>query len=135
MTTAVLTLAAGKFIHVHILQLKHWLRDGRAAYRSANNVICVYAAIPLTYIHNVIGRHADKELLTDDDWPRLKSAAQANRLEVTSSGLWLTPQESVVQISLTPQGRAKLLSRERETPSDRGVVPFDVVSRCTSTET
>ena len=40
--------------------LKQWLRDGRDAYRSANNAICVYEAIPLYYIHNVIDRHADK---------------------------------------------------------------------------
>ena len=52
--------------------LKQWLRDGRVAYRSANNVVCVYEAIPLTYIHNVIDRHAGKELLAEDDWPWLK---------------------------------------------------------------
>ena len=69
--------------------LKQWLRDGRAVYCSANNVICVYESIPLTYIHNVIGRHADKEILAEDDWPWLKSVVQANRLDVTSSGLWL----------------------------------------------
>ena len=66
-----------------------------------------------------------KEFLADDDWHWLKSAVQANKLEVTSAGLWPTPQESSAQIALTPQGRVKLLSRERETPSDRGVVQFD----------
>ena len=40
---------------------------------------------------------------------------------MTSAGLWLTPPESSAQIALTPQGRVKRLSRERETPSDRGV--------------
>ena len=58
-----------------------------------NNVVCVYEARPLTYIHNVIDRHADKELLADDDWTWLKSDVQANKLEVTSAGFWPTPQE------------------------------------------
>ena len=75
-----------------LFNLEQWLRDGRAAYRSANNVICVCAAIPLTYINNVIDRHVDKELLAEDNWPWLLSAAHANKLEVTSAGLWLTPQ-------------------------------------------
>ena len=34
--------------------LKQWLRDGRDAYRSANNVICVYETIPLYYVHIAI---------------------------------------------------------------------------------
>ena len=61
-----------------LCNLKHWLRDGRDAYRSTNNVICVYETIPLYYVHNVIERHADKELFADDDWHWLKSAVQAN---------------------------------------------------------
>jgi hypothetical protein len=90
-------------------------------------VICVYEAIPLTYIHNVIDRNANRELLAEDDWRWLKkTAVQANRLEVTSSGLRLANQEPAEQISLTPQGRVKLLSRERELPSDRCLVSFDV---------
>ena len=56
-----------------LFNLKQWLRDGRDAYRSANNVICAYDAIPLFYVHNVIDRHVDKELLADDYWPWLKS--------------------------------------------------------------
>ncbi len=36
-------------------------------------MLCVYEAIPLTYIHNVIDQHADKELLAYDDWQWLKS--------------------------------------------------------------
>ena len=82
--------------------LKQWLRDGRDAYRSANNVICVYEAIPLYYIHNVIDRHADKELFADDDWHWLKSAVQANKLELTSAGLWQDPHVSTTQVALTP---------------------------------
>ena len=50
---------------------------------------------------------------------------QANKLEVTSNGLWVV-QEPAHEISLTPQGRVQVLSRERESPSDRGIVPFDV---------
>ena len=42
--------------------LKHWLRDGRDAYRSANNVVCVYETNSLYHVLNVIDRHADKEL-------------------------------------------------------------------------
>ena len=67
--------------------LKQWLRDGRDAYRSANNVICVYETIPLYYAHNAIDRYADNELVANDDWHWLKSVVQANKLEVTSAGL------------------------------------------------
>ena len=80
----------------------------------------------MNYVHNVIDRLADKELLADYDWHWLKSVVQANKLEATSAGLWPTPQESSVQIALTPQGNVRLLSRERETPSDRGVVQLDI---------
>ena len=85
------------------LNLAQWLRDGRDAYRSANNVICVYETIPLYYVHNVIDRRADKELSADDDWHWLKSAAQANKLDVTSAGLWQDPNKSSVQTDLTPR--------------------------------
>ena len=109
-----------------VFNLKQRLRRGRDAYRSANNVICVYEAVPLYYIHNVIDRHADKQVLADDDWHWLKSVVQTNNKEVTSAGSWQYPQESMTQIALTPQGNVRLLSRERETPSDRGVVQFDI---------
>ena len=45
---------------------------------------------------------------------------------MTSAGLWQDPRVSATQIALTPQGNVRLLSRERETPSDRGVVQFDI---------
>jgi hypothetical protein len=106
--------------------LKQWLRDGRDAYRSANNVSCVYETIPLYYVLNVIDRHADKELFADDDWHWLKSAVQANKLDVTSAGLWHDPKEPSVQLALAPQGNVRLLSRERGTPAERGIVPLDI---------
>ena len=90
--------------------LKQWLRDGRDAYRSANNVICVYETIPLYYVHTVIDRLADKDLFADDDWHWLKSAVQANKLDVTGAGLWQDPKESSVQLALTPQGNQTFLA-------------------------
>ena len=72
------------------LRFTQWLRDGRDAYRSANNVI---------------GRHADKELFADDDWHWLKSAVQANKFNVTSAGLWQDPKESPVQIAFIDSSR------------------------------
>ena len=56
----------------------------------------------------------------------LKTAVQANRLQVTSNGRWLTNQEASERITLIPQGRVQLISRERASPADRGIVPFDV---------
>ena len=56
----------------------------------------------------------------------MKAAVQANRLDVTSSGEWQDPQKSPVEISLTPQGNVRLLSRERGTPAERGIVPLDI---------
>ncbi len=102
--------------------IRQWLRDGRDAYRSANNFICAYEIIPLRYVHNVIDRPADKELLADCDWYWLKAAVQPNILDVTSSGEWQDPKKSPVTISLTPQGNVRLLSRERGTPAQRGIV-------------
>jgi len=78
--------------------LKQWLRYGRDAYLSASNVVCVYETIPLYYVHNVIDRPVDKELLADDDWYWLKAAVQANILDVTSSGEWKDPKKSPVEI-------------------------------------
>ena len=37
-----------------------------------------------------------------------------------------TPKESPVQISLTPQGNVRLLSRQRGTPAERGIVQLDI---------
>ena len=81
------------------------------ANRSANNDICVCETIPLYYVHNVIGRHADKELFADYDWHWLKSAAQANKLDVPSSGKWQDPKESSMQIALTPQQALRYASQ------------------------
>ena len=97
--------------------------------------MCVYATIPLYYVHNVIDRHADKELFADDDWHWLKSAVQANKLDVTNAALWQDPKESSVQIALTPKGNVRLLSRERGTPVERGVVQLDISSGSISTST
>ena len=83
--------------------LSRWLRDGRAAYRSANNVICVYESVSLVYIHNVIDRTASRELHSGHDWEWLKTAVQENRLQVTSNGQWIPNQEAVERITLTPQ--------------------------------
>jgi len=82
------------------------LRDG-TAYRSAHNVICVYESISLVYMHSVIDRNANKELLAEHDGEWLKTAAQENRLQVTSNGRWLTKQEASELITLTPQGRVQ----------------------------
>ena len=59
--------------------LTEWLKAGRAAHRSANNVVCVYEAIPLAYIYSVIDRTYNKELLEEYDWAWLKDALQANK--------------------------------------------------------
>ena len=70
-----------------------------------------YASMrPFLYVHNVIQRHADKELFADDDWHWLKSVVQANKLDVASAGLWQDPKESSVQLALTPQGNVRLLA-------------------------
>ena len=61
--------------------LKNWLIYGRAAYRSANNVVFVYEAVPWTYIYSVIDRTYNKELLAEYDWDWLKRAVQANKLQ------------------------------------------------------
>ena len=82
--------------------LRQWLTDGRAAYRSANNVICVHETIPLTYIYSVIDRTYNKELLAEHEWNRLQQAVQANRLQVTSDGRWLADPAAIEQITAHP---------------------------------
>ena len=63
-----------------------WLKDGRAAYRSANTVIFVYDSVYLVYIHNVIDRNTNRELHSEHDWTWLNTAVQDNILQVTSNG-------------------------------------------------
>ena len=84
-----------------------------------NHVVCVYEAICLIYVHNVIDRNANKELLAEYGWGWLKTTVQANKLQVTSDGRWLADQDASEQIALTPQGRVRLISRERASPADR----------------
>ena len=81
----------------------------------------------MVYIHNVIDRNANEELLAEYDWEWLKRAVQANKLQVTSDGRWLANQDACEQITLTPQGRVRLISRGRAPPADRGAVPCDVL--------
>ena len=69
-----------------LFNLNDWLTDGRAAYRSANNVVCVYEAVPLTYMYSVIDRTYNKELFVEYDWFWLEQSVQANKLQVTSDG-------------------------------------------------
>ena len=45
---------------------------------------------------------------------------------MTSSGEWQDPKKTPVEISLTPQGNVRLLSRERDTPAERGIVQLDI---------
>ena len=89
-------------------------------------MICVYESVSLVYIHNVIDRNANRELHSAHDWKLLKAAVEENRLQVTSNGQWIPNQEVALRITLTPQGRAQLLSRELASPSDRGMYLFDV---------
>ena len=62
-----------------------------------------------------------RSLFADDDWHWLKSAVQANKLDVTSAGLWQDPEESSVQIALAPQGNVRL-SRVSEVPPQNEVL-------------
>ena len=43
-----------------VFDLRLWLRQGRPAYRSQNNVICVYEDILMSYFRNVIDKRSDK---------------------------------------------------------------------------
>ncbi len=52
--------------------------------------------------------------------------SKINRLQVTINGQWLSNKEAAERITLTPQGRVQLLSRERASATYRGIVPFDV---------
>ena len=56
----------------------------------------------------------------------LQQAFQASRLQVPSDGQWLADPEATEQIVFTPHGTVRLISRERLSPADRGIVPFDV---------
>ena len=47
-------------------------------------------------------------------------------MQVTSDGRWLAEHDATEQITLTPHGSVRLVSRERASPADRGIVPFDV---------
>ena len=39
-----------------------WLKAGRAAYLSANNVVCIYEEVPIAYLDYVVGKSLNQEL-------------------------------------------------------------------------
>ena len=88
--------------------LREWLKHGRAAHLSASNVICVYQAIPLTYIYNVIDRTYNNELLAEYDWDWLKRTVQDSNLQVTSDGRWLADPDEAGKITLTHTWRCEV---------------------------
>ena len=47
-------------------------------------------------------------------------------MQVTSDGRCLADPAATEQITLTPHGTVRLISRERLSPADRGIVLFDV---------
>ena len=57
------------------IDLRKWLEDGRATYRSTNNVVCVYETVPLNYSYNAIDRTYNKELHAEHDWEWLKKSS------------------------------------------------------------
>ena len=98
-------------------------REGRAAYRSANNVICVSEEAPLSFITYVVDKARNEYLHVEhrDQW--ILQAVQNDSLEVTSDGLWADP--ATTQINLTPRGDVRLVSREPSSQASR-IQPFDV---------
>ena len=56
----------------------------------------------------------------------MKRAVQSSKLQVTSDGRSLADPDATGQITLTPHGSVRLVPRERASPADRGIVPFDV---------
>ena len=79
-----------------------------------------------THIYNVTDRTYNNELLAEYDWDALKRAVQSNKLQVTSDGRWLADPDATEHITLTPHGSVRLVWRERVSPVDRGIIPFDV---------
>ena len=57
-------------------------------------MVCVYEAMSFIYSHKVIEGYANKKLLAEYDWEWLKTAVQANKLQVTSNGRWLSNQQA-----------------------------------------
>ena len=89
-------------------------------------MVYVYEGIPLVYIYSVIDRTYNQELLTEYGWAWLNQAVQTNKLQVTSDGRWLADPDETGEITLTPQGRVMLVPQDRASPTDRGLVPFDM---------
>ena len=91
---------AGSGINI-FFNLKWWLREGRPAYRSANNVICIYESVPMPFLLYVVDKRLGRELRSDSPNVNLMTDVQSDCLGVTTDGSWAeTPAHS--RITLTP---------------------------------
>ena len=78
-------------------------------------MIGVYEEVPRFYISFVVDNSHGVELHAEylDYW--ILRAVQNDRLEVTSAGIWID-LDSDTQITLTPCGYVRLVSRDRLSP-------------------
>ena len=100
-----------------------WLREGRPAYRSANNVICIYEEFPISYLDYVIEERFNQELCSDSPNTDLLARVQEDRLGVTADGLWAM-SSAHERIQLTRRGEVRLVSRERSRMSEPPTEPL-----------
>ena len=107
----VLGFRAGSRIII-CFDLRLWLRHGRPAYRSKDNVICVYEDIPLSCFRNAIDKRLDRKLLTDSANSHLLKCVQEDCLGVEADGSF-SRTLAHTRIRLTPTRKVILVSREQ----------------------
>ena len=72
----------------YCFDLNKRLSEGRAAYRSANNVRCIYEEVPTTYLHNVVDKARSLELFNESPNQWMLDRARAYHLGITGEGVW-----------------------------------------------
>ena len=87
-------------------------REGRAAYRSANNVICIYEEVHTSYLGYVEGKARKWELFRESPNKWILDCVREDRLGVTREDLWPdAPAHETIR--LTSRGEVRRVSRDR----------------------
>ena len=106
---------AGSRIYICI-NLLRWLREGRPAYRSTNNVVCVYVCVyedvHSSYFNYVGEKFLNRELHNDSPNQRIIDCVQEDCLGVAGDGLRASASAHE-SIRITARDEVRWVSRER----------------------
>ena len=98
---------AGSRVYI-CFDLRLWLRQGRPACRSTNNVLCMYEDVPRSFFLYVIDKWFSRELYNDSTNHSLVKNVHEGRLGVEADGSF-TRNPAHARITFTPAGYVQLI--------------------------